>query len=232
MRNIRWFVAGLAVAIGLSVCGSSVTTMPYTFTNGTVADATQVNANFAALQTAINDNATKVTALQTTASNLSTVIVGTWGIVNRPPWNNDATVSPWTPSIITFTSDGNLNLTTNGLVPVCIVPPLGLISMQYNTAYMSSFYTTYQADSPGHYYSYYMVGTSFPYILNGDLISVSSGLPGATQALGNSWINGLATIPGSTCAHIYCIDNNTLLMVSLYQYGGQATNSYILKRQP
>jgi hypothetical protein len=36
-------------------------TVPNTFTNGTVADADQVNANFAAAETAVNDNDSRIT---------------------------------------------------------------------------------------------------------------------------------------------------------------------------
>ena len=49
-----------AVAIGGQVNPSNVTT----FVNGTTADADQVNANFAELTTQINDNDTRITALE------------------------------------------------------------------------------------------------------------------------------------------------------------------------
>jgi hypothetical protein len=46
-----YVVAALALALPLSV---AAVTLPYTFVNGTIADATQVNANFEALATAAN----------------------------------------------------------------------------------------------------------------------------------------------------------------------------------
>lgn len=48
-------VASLAVLLVLSPVAASAVTIPFIFTNGTVADADQVNANFAALATAIDN---------------------------------------------------------------------------------------------------------------------------------------------------------------------------------
>jgi hypothetical protein len=54
-------VAALAVpsALFAGAVGSLVT-----FSNGTVADANDVNANFAAVQTAVDDNDTRLTAVE------------------------------------------------------------------------------------------------------------------------------------------------------------------------
>ena len=38
--------------------------VPFTFTNGTVANATEVNANFTAVETAVNDNDTRISTLE------------------------------------------------------------------------------------------------------------------------------------------------------------------------
>ena len=45
----------------------SALTIPFTFTNGTVADADQVNANFTAIETAVNDNDSRIVMLEATS---------------------------------------------------------------------------------------------------------------------------------------------------------------------
>jgi hypothetical protein len=57
-------VAGAVIATPLVVVASSVT-LPNLFTNGTTADATEVNANFNAVKAAIDDNDGRLTALET-----------------------------------------------------------------------------------------------------------------------------------------------------------------------
>ena len=55
------------LAIPLVVAAGSVT-VPYTFVNGTTADATQVNANFDAVEGAVNDNDARITTVVGTAN--------------------------------------------------------------------------------------------------------------------------------------------------------------------
>jgi hypothetical protein len=54
------------LAIPLVVAAGTLTT-PFTFTNGTVADAGEVNANFGAVKAAVDDNDSRITAAQSTA---------------------------------------------------------------------------------------------------------------------------------------------------------------------
>ena len=54
------------VAIPLAVVAGTVT-QPHTFTNGTVADADEVNENFTAVKTAVDDNDARTTSAQSTA---------------------------------------------------------------------------------------------------------------------------------------------------------------------
>jgi hypothetical protein len=68
-RAPRWLAAALAVAVALVpaalVHATSTFGVPFTFTNGTVADATQVNQNFSAVTTEINNNLRAQTAITT-----------------------------------------------------------------------------------------------------------------------------------------------------------------------
>lgn len=57
------FMATL-VLVPLGAWGSSVS-VPYVFTNGTIADADEVNANLQALANAVNDNDARVSTLDT-----------------------------------------------------------------------------------------------------------------------------------------------------------------------
>jgi hypothetical protein len=63
MSNLRMFLAGALTATPLVLFASSVPSL-ITFSNGTVADADEVNANFSALQTAVNDNDAAIASLQ------------------------------------------------------------------------------------------------------------------------------------------------------------------------
>jgi hypothetical protein len=47
---------------------AATVTLPHTFSNGTVADADQVNANFSAVKAAVDDNANAINALSGTFS--------------------------------------------------------------------------------------------------------------------------------------------------------------------
>ena len=59
-RFFRRVGFGFLVLLGVTIpfwLFASTVTLPYTFSNGTVADANQVNANFSALKSAIDANA-------------------------------------------------------------------------------------------------------------------------------------------------------------------------------
>lgn len=60
----RWLVVAL-VAIPAAAYAANLT-VPYAFTNGTPADANEVNDNFLAVEVAVNDNATRVASLEAT----------------------------------------------------------------------------------------------------------------------------------------------------------------------
>ncbi len=70
--------AALIVALGEAALASSVTT-PNTFTPGTTAQASQVNANFSAIQTAVNDNASRITTLEGQKRIVSKAFATGWG---------------------------------------------------------------------------------------------------------------------------------------------------------
>ena len=54
------------LAIPLAVAAGTLA-VPNTFTNGTVADADEVNANFGSVKAAVDDNDSRITAAQATA---------------------------------------------------------------------------------------------------------------------------------------------------------------------
>lgn len=60
---MRTLALALLLAVPIGLVAASVT-VPNTFANDTVADATKVNANFSALATAVNDKDTRVAALE------------------------------------------------------------------------------------------------------------------------------------------------------------------------
>ena len=67
----RWPALGLPVLLVLLavpvVVVAGTITLPHAFVNGEVADANQVNANFDAVKTAVDDNDSRITAAQSTA---------------------------------------------------------------------------------------------------------------------------------------------------------------------
>lgn len=75
VRRLYNFFAGSALLLSLNASAG----VPYTFTNGTPADATQLNANFTTLVNQIAQLQAQLAALQPAAA--STNIVGTWDFV-------------------------------------------------------------------------------------------------------------------------------------------------------
>jgi hypothetical protein len=61
-------------------------TLPNTFTNGTVADADAVNANFAAVETEVDGNAADIAALTTAVSDLQTDLAAIEAKTSRTWW--------------------------------------------------------------------------------------------------------------------------------------------------
>lgn len=74
----RLTVLGLAfvglVAVTPLAMRAGVLTLPNTFVNGQVANATQVNANFTAVKTAVDDNDTRITAAVPVGTVISSLI--------------------------------------------------------------------------------------------------------------------------------------------------------------
>lgn len=88
-RVARW-VGGALILLAPATLLASTVTIPNTFSNGTTADATKVNANFAALAAAVNDNASQVSAHAADTSDphgTLAITTGTW----TPVPNNSLT---------------------------------------------------------------------------------------------------------------------------------------------
>ena len=60
-------VVGLAVPMLSPFANAQTVSVPYDFTNGSAADANQVNANFDAVETQVNDNDSRITTAQSAA---------------------------------------------------------------------------------------------------------------------------------------------------------------------
>jgi hypothetical protein len=75
IARIGLVAVGLVV-FSLSAFGTDVA-LPWTFTPGTTASATQVNANFAAVEAAVDDNDARIDALVATGADITAVTAGT-----------------------------------------------------------------------------------------------------------------------------------------------------------
>jgi hypothetical protein len=69
-NNQTWKAGLLSLAVVATVAFGSNVTLPFTFTAGTTARAADVNANFTAVKTAVDDNNARITALQTSLTTL------------------------------------------------------------------------------------------------------------------------------------------------------------------
>lgn len=76
--------AFLAVAVVSVTAWASSLTLPNTFTAGTTAKASEVNANFAAVKAAVDDNNARITALQTVATYTAPTFFTGWSNVGAP----------------------------------------------------------------------------------------------------------------------------------------------------
>jgi len=68
-------MAGVLAALSATLIAGSVT-LPYTFTSGTPARASEVNGNFSAVKTAVDDNAARITTLETVVTPAGNVVLG------------------------------------------------------------------------------------------------------------------------------------------------------------
>jgi hypothetical protein len=86
--------AFLSIAVVGTVALASSLTLPFTFSAGTTARASEVNANFSAVKTAVDDNAARVTALEArvTAIEAALTALGTMPSYTAPTlqtgWSN------------------------------------------------------------------------------------------------------------------------------------------------
>lgn len=105
-RNMKRILLAFIAAIGVSASASAqiVSSVPYTFQNGTVADATQVNANFNAIVTGVNANAASSGA----NSNISSLT----GLTTPIPLNAGGTADYNASSSSTGTSNAQVISTT------------------------------------------------------------------------------------------------------------------------
>jgi hypothetical protein len=71
----------VALVIPLAVAAGTVT-VPNTFTNGTAADADAVNANFDAVEAAVNDNDSRITTAQSTADSNAAGISSAFPVIS------------------------------------------------------------------------------------------------------------------------------------------------------
>ena len=62
-KSTRVALVLVMAAVPLGVAASTLSA-PHVFVNGTIADASEVNENFSAVETAVNDNDTRITALE------------------------------------------------------------------------------------------------------------------------------------------------------------------------
>jgi len=70
IKQISILILGLSLSGFLNSVLASGVTIPNTFTSGTPAVAAEVNGNFGAVKTSINDNDSRITALETVISSL------------------------------------------------------------------------------------------------------------------------------------------------------------------
>lgn len=98
-RNIPWIAVMLTVlvaAMGASTLAGQVGTLN-SFQSGAVASSNDVNANFSALRTEVNDNDDRISSLETRAAGFldAAALVAANGSLVRTFWN----AAPFTPII-------------------------------------------------------------------------------------------------------------------------------------
>ncbi len=75
MKKIAYFAGGIAVAVSMATIAGSFTA-PNTFTSGTTISSADMNANFAAVKTAVDDNDARITSLESGTCPADMVSVG------------------------------------------------------------------------------------------------------------------------------------------------------------
>ncbi len=73
-----------SVAVMSVVAWANTVTLPNTFTAGTTARAAEVNANFAAVKTAVDDNNARITVLETAPTFIAPTFLAGWANVGTP----------------------------------------------------------------------------------------------------------------------------------------------------
>lgn len=85
----------LLAAIPVALVAGTLT-IPNAFSNGTLADASAVNANFTAVKGAVDDNATRVAAIESTAAASKIWFYAhSGGTGGASPWANYSGFVPW-----------------------------------------------------------------------------------------------------------------------------------------
>jgi hypothetical protein len=97
----------VALVIPLAVAAGTVT-VPKTFTNGTAADADAVNANFDAVEAAVNDNDSRITTAQSTADSNAAGIFSAFPVIS----GNTSNISTNTAGISSSATEISGNTTS------------------------------------------------------------------------------------------------------------------------
>jgi hypothetical protein len=79
-KTIKAVLPSLVVVAAVAL--ASNVTLPFTFTAGTTARAADVNANFTAVKTAVDDNFSRITALQTQPAYTAPTFLTGWSSVS------------------------------------------------------------------------------------------------------------------------------------------------------
>ena len=112
---------GLFAALGLASPASALicSSIPYTFSNGTTADATQVNANFSAFQSCVNTNAATAGANSniTSLTGLTSILVSGSGTFGSITSSGDITMTGTGELVLPVGTTGQRNGSpTNGMI--------------------------------------------------------------------------------------------------------------------
>jgi hypothetical protein len=103
MSRLTTVLLTAAVAFPLGITAASVS-LPNTFSNGTVADADAVNANFAAVSAAVDDNDARLTALPLTVDGSDLTLSGDLTVAGDVSGPNHRRV------VATLDADGSYDL--------------------------------------------------------------------------------------------------------------------------
>jgi hypothetical protein len=195
---MRYSVAAFLLCI-FSVAALAQTTVPYTFTAGTTAQASQVNADFSALATAIDNLTSRVSKLegQLTAADM----VGTYAITGL-----SVTVSSQA-QVTNNSVQGTLNLNANGTYSLSIS---GGIAFSLNWIFVGSN-PVQSASAPYQTITPPLYNESGTWSLSGNTLSLNpSGGGGGSVVVtagGRLFVTSSATSPGTTTLNIFIRSN-------------------------